>query len=79
MARTVIRITSPSQLKVGDIFHFTCNGSGRGGHYTVYAMVTKVNRKTVAATEQPRSYKPGTLWRVSINEEQSAWQYKETA
>jgi hypothetical protein len=78
MPRTVLRITSPAQLKVGDDFHFACNGAGRGGHYTVYAKVTKVNRKTVAAIESPGSYRPGTNWRVTIDDDCCAWQYKET-
>jgi hypothetical protein len=71
----VTKITSPSQLKVGDKIDFTCNGSGRGGHYRVGAIVTKVNRKTVAATEAERSYRPGTLWRVAINEDTPAYIY----
>ena len=53
-------------MKVGDLIEFTCNGRGRGGHYHVTAVVTKVNRKTVDATEAERSYLPGTLWRVSL-------------
>lgn len=53
-------------MKIGDIIEFTCSGSGRGGHYYVRAEVTKVNRKTVNATELPKSYRPGSLWNVSI-------------
>jgi hypothetical protein len=71
----VTKITSPSHLKVGDRFDFSCNGSGRGGHYRVGAIVTKVNRKTVAATEAERSYSPGTLWRVTIDEYNPAYIY----
>lgn len=51
-------------MKIGDKIEFTCNGRGRGGHYHVTAIVTKVNRKTVDATEAERSYRPGTLWRM---------------
>ncbi len=71
----IICITSPQQLKVGDFFQFTCSGRGRGNHCTAYAKVTKVNRKTVDALEQPRSYRPGTPWRVTINESMPAWIY----
>jgi len=51
-------------VNVGDKVEFTCNGRGRGGHYHVTAVVTKVNRKTIQATEADRSYRPGTLWRL---------------
>lgn len=51
-------------MKIGDLIEFTCNGRGRGGHYHVTAVVTKVNRKTVDATEFERSYLPGTRWRI---------------
>jgi len=51
----------------GDKITFLCNGSGRGGHFNVYAEVTKVNRKTLDAVELPRSYRPGTRWRVSLD------------
>ena len=47
---------------VGQTVHFTCNGKGRGGHYHVTAVVTKVNRKTAHLTEKERSYRPGSLW-----------------
>lgn len=67
------RVNSPAELKVNDLIDFTCNGSGRGGHYSVKAIVTKVNRKTVAATEYNGSYKPGTLWRVTINPDSPAY------
>jgi hypothetical protein len=53
-------------VKVGDLIEFTCNGKGRGGHYHVTAVVTKINRKTVDATEYERSYRPGTLWRMPL-------------
>ena len=49
-------------LNVGDRVSFACNGRGRGGHYTVYGVITKVNRKTYAITERQGSYRPGTLW-----------------
>ena len=51
-------------LKVGDIVSFSCNGRGRGGHYSVKAEVTKINRKTFDATESTGSYKPGIRWRI---------------
>jgi hypothetical protein len=54
-------------IKVGNKIHFLCNGNGRGGHVMVSAIVTKLNRKTVDATEAPRSYRPGTLWNVHVN------------
>lgn len=63
------KITNPKDCRVGDEINFLCNGAGRGGHYRVWAVVTKINRKTVAATECSRSYKPGTLWSVSVNTE----------
>ena len=63
------RIFYAQQLNVNDKITFLCNGAGRGGHYRVFAKVTKVNRMTIAATEQPRSYRPGTLWRVHISQE----------
>lgn len=49
-------------FKQGDRIHFLCNGRGRGGHFNVTAVVDKVNPKTLKATEQPRSYSPGTKW-----------------
>lgn len=55
----------PDQLKVGDKVSFSCNGSGRGGHYSVTAIVTKLNKKTFKATEAEKSYRPGTPWRIS--------------
>jgi len=66
---TSIRITNAKELKDGDVFEFTCNGNGRGGHYNVTATVTKVNRKTVKAIERERSYRPGTRWCVAISED----------
>ncbi len=54
-------------IKVGNKIHFLCNGKGRGGHGMVSAIVTKINRKTVDATEAPRSYSPGTRWNVNID------------
>ena len=53
-----------NQLAVDDKVSFLCNGKGRGGHYRVYATVTKINRKTVACTENQGSYLPGTRWIV---------------
>jgi hypothetical protein len=49
-------------LLVGDTVTFTGNGRGRGGHYSVTALVTKVNRTTFKCTELPGSYGPGTLY-----------------
>lgn len=57
-----------NQLEVGKVVVFTCNGSGRGGHYQVTATVTKVNRKTVKAVEANRSYRPGTNWTIDKTE-----------
>lgn len=55
-----------SNCKIGDIVHFTCNGRGRGGHYHVTAMVTKVNSKNALLTESARSYSPYTRWNWPI-------------
>lgn len=62
-----MRVINTKELEVGDTIHFSCNGSGRGGHYGVTALVTKVNRVTVKALESFGSYRPGTLWNVSVN------------
>ena len=51
-------------MNVGDVVTFTCNGRGRGGHYSVRAIVTKVKPKTVDMTEADRSYRPGTNWNI---------------
>lgn len=56
------------QLQPGKLIEFLCNGRGRGGHYRVFATVTKVNPKTVKAIEANRSYSPGTRWTVSKEE-----------
>lgn len=61
--------SDPETVQIGDTIEFSCNGRGRAGHYRVTAVVTKVNRKTVCATEKERSYRPGTLWRVSQDED----------
>lgn len=63
---TVWEYKEATQLNVGDHVEFLCNGRGRGGHHTVFAMVTKVNKKTFKATEWNRSYAPGTHWTVNI-------------
>jgi hypothetical protein len=34
-------------IKIGNKIHFLCNGNGRGGHYMVSAIVTKINRVEV--------------------------------
>lgn len=54
---------------VGDNISFLCNGKGRGGHYRVYAKITKINQKTIAATENEGSYRPGTLWAIRQDSE----------
>ena len=60
-------------LMVGDVIEFTCNGSGRGGHYRVLAVVTKVNKKTFKATEKERSHDPGTLWVYHMDSEDTVY------
>jgi len=65
-----------SKCKVGDIVHLTCDGRGRGGHYHVTAIVTKVNSKNALLTEQPRSYSPGTRWNWPISDLTSAEEYE---
>ena len=67
------RIIDTRDLSVGDVIQFTCNGRGRGGHYNVTAKITKVNRKTVKAVEHARSYRPGTLWTVPVNDYDSVY------
>lgn len=64
-----------SNIKVGDIINFTCNGRGRGNHYGVTALVTKLNRKTFECTEQPRSYAPGTLWRIHFDNDSITFRF----
>ena len=56
-------------LKDGDTIEFTCNGKGRGGHYNVTALVTKVMPKKIWAIEANGSYRPGTLWTLPLNAE----------
>lgn len=51
-----------SECFVGQVVRFTCNGRGRGGHYGVVAVVTKVNQKNALLTEAPGSYWPGSKW-----------------
>ena len=53
-------------LQAGDYVEFLCSGRGRGNHLRVFALVTKVNRKTFKAIEQQGSYSPGTKWTVNI-------------
>lgn len=62
-------------IKVGNIIQFICNGKGRGNHYSVTALVTKLNRKTFDCTEQPRSYAPGTLWRIRFDNDSITFPY----
>lgn len=50
----------------GQTVHFTCNGRGRGGHYHVTGIVTKVNSKNALITEAKGSYSPGTRWNWPI-------------
>ena len=59
-------IMDKSSCFVGQIVHFTCNGRGRGGHYSVRAEVTKVNSKNALLTELKGSYSPGTRWNWPI-------------
>jgi hypothetical protein len=54
-----------TELNVGDKITFRCNGRGRGGHFNVTAIVTKIKRKTIDCTEAERSYRPGTPWCVN--------------
>lgn len=54
-------------VKPGDIIYFLCRGNGRGGHYSVTAKVTKVNRITIEATECVRSYGSGAQWKAHQN------------
>lgn len=60
------------EYAVGKVIEFSCNGKGRGGNARVTAMITKINPKTVNATECNRSAKPGTSWTVSKSEIKSA-------
>ena len=62
-------------VQVGDIIHFICNGNGRGGHYGVTGLVTKLNRKTFECIEQPGSYYPGILWRLHKDNESITFKY----
>ena len=56
-------------LKVGDTVEFTCNGKGRGGHYNVTAIVSKVMLKKFWVVEANGSYRPGTLWTLPLDAE----------
>lgn len=56
-------------IQIGDRIEFTCNGAGRGGHYGVSAIVTKVNSKTLKANEEEYSYSPGTKWTIVKDQE----------
>jgi hypothetical protein len=60
---------------VGQTVHFTCNGKGRGGHYHVTAVVTKVNSKNALLTEKERSYWPGSRWNWPIADLTSEEEY----
>lgn len=62
--------------KVGDEVEFTGNASGRGGHSTVTGKVSKVNRKTFEVIEGERSYRPGTLWSLSLKKTDSIYLLK---
>ena len=53
---------------VGQTVHFTCNGRGRGGHYCVTAIVTKVNQKNALLTEAEGSYWPNSKWSWPIED-----------
>ena len=65
-----------SECFVDQIVHFTCNGRGRGGHYSVRAVVTKVNSKNALLTEVKGSYSPGTRWNWPIEALQSDAAYE---
>lgn len=58
-----------TEPKIGHKISFLCNGKGRGGHVRVTAEITKINSKTIAATESTGSYRPGTLWLISEDTE----------
>jgi hypothetical protein len=61
----------------GQTVHFTCNGRGRGGHYHVTGVVTKVNSKNALITEAKGSYWPGSLWNWPIADLTSEEEYRE--
>lgn len=63
-----------AQCYKDQIVYFTCDGRGRGGHYSVRAIVTKVNSKNALLTELPGSYRPGTRWNWPISELRTAEQ-----
>jgi len=63
------KMHSVRQICAGDNIGFLCNGRGRGGHYSVRAKVTKVNRKTLQAIEIETSYSPGTPWTIHLETE----------
>jgi hypothetical protein len=54
-------------MNVGDSVRFICNDAGRGGHYNVTGVITKINRKTIEVTESAGSYKPKTPWRLQTS------------
>lgn len=56
-------------LKVGDTVTFSCNGRGRGGHYHVTSIVTDIKSKTFLSIESHGSYRPGTIWKMSLDAE----------
>lgn len=62
-----------STLKVGDKFETWYTGRGRGGHYRMRLVVTKVNRKTINCTECDGSYGTGTLWQLPIVTDLRSW------
>lgn len=61
-----------SECFVGQTVRFTCNGrdnqGSRGGHYSVKAVVTKVNSKNALLTELQGTYRPGSKWNWPISE-----------
>ena len=73
--KLLLRIEELSKLKVNDNVQFTCNGRGRGGHYSVFGVVTKVNRKTIRVVERKGSYRPGQIWQVAVNPEYPVYRY----
>jgi hypothetical protein len=55
-----------SDLTIGQIVKFACNGRGRGGHYGVTAVVHEIRRTKATLIEAERSYRPGTIWEMPI-------------
>lgn len=52
-----------SQLRIGDEIYFGGCRDGRADH-GAYAMITKINRKSILCTEKKGSYRAGKEWRI---------------